>query len=1212
MALNEHQKRNLEQARYESEFSFISDASKIPMQSNPTLIIGLGGTGIDALLRVKAKVNQTFIASQDSETRRKKTAPDNIRFLALDTDRKTLSIEKAGPNRDQELIYSYQGMRVEHSEAIYIGADDFGSYKADRDHLSPYITEWLSNHLGPLADTKDGAGGMRQVSRLLVFRNADKIFSQLKQAVDQLLRSVTAEHETMSVFILTGVSGGTGSGTYLDIAYLLQKAILEVGAGNRFARAETVFDIATITAYLFLPDISKLNCNQAFIEFNGYAALKELDYLMGLKLRKETFDQVYSGSIEVHSECPPFSLVHLVSSHFISGGPVEKAYDKALIVTAESIAYWLARESSTAGGYASLTPNGYYANVTQAIESMTGKLNAANTLETVGYLYGIVGASAKMLPVRDIMLCLCHALFQEVDKAWLHRDPNTQQVQAAMGRARMNLGDKDLAAMLCARTHPLSTIRTQPYAKYETVTGNNGQSLHNAYNQALQRNTSIIKSNFSDEFVQGIKDKVRSELQLLFVNRAPALTEGDAGKFGPAFANSILVGALGSTNLNLRKHCKQMYDFLTDKISIADLQSQQIWPDIASKLDRAKNTAFHKKAYFADFLDVCEQYYQLRQDVVLFDTLRTLYQLLEEFVLELNHKIFETIALALQALKEIFEHNTEVMGDVQIRQSHEGAVLDWSVLPNFNDVKNEVKEMLEQADIHVVAEEFYTSIWEQQDRWISEDAQGYDVFSHIVEFIGGQFNTQLHRGLEEYLKRDWNAHYKGKGKTFDEYVQQILVPDLEGKAEILFLPNKTALRALNDAEAPKRTLVQIPKDCTTIITDIDAVRNQRGNNDRNRMDISSTRNSSQITWNSMMYGVPLYAYGMLEQLERAYEQVRDNIRVNGCHIYLPTTEGGARDWTKLPALLPQRYASSTYANLSENKRKTTLTQLFDEALGYGVIRRREGNVLRATLAATKPVNAHISDELPVDTFLAEKESDLVAAGSDLKSHKKLLTELRSYLDIEKDLPLPAGTIPVDLYHGESPDNEVAKRWFLASYDLAMKVEADCERYRNLLHLIAQTEEAIIRIENSSIASQAILRAFWTETIRFEDGKYFYYPAMDGLDPVLLAKKSEIAEYSFAAGYPEYALFYHMYIRGNLKEKNRKFLEQDAKTRFTELEEKQYALFQSKGLALRSKIKKAVEKLERQLDDPDGDELEMQQFYQMADAYLANLVELEDD
>jgi len=168
-------------------------------------------------------------------------------------------------------------------------------------------------------------------------------------AIDNKIRTLRADQENkLLVFILSGLSGGTGGGMFLDIAYII-RGLMEREYGSKGV------DKVEIGGYLFTPDVNlsgnNLNIHtEEYIQRNGYAALKELDYWMNIEERRgERFCQKYGTRLDVNSGLAPFNICHLVSASNIDGMFLKGAYDYCMNVTAENIVNFLAVEEKESG-----------------------------------------------------------------------------------------------------------------------------------------------------------------------------------------------------------------------------------------------------------------------------------------------------------------------------------------------------------------------------------------------------------------------------------------------------------------------------------------------------------------------------------------------------------------------------------------------------------------------------------------------------------------------------------------------------------------------------------------------------------------------------------------------------------------------------------------------------------------------------------------------
>ena len=196
---------------------------------------------------------------------------------------------------------------------------------------SPHITlplsggsapSWLDKRLNGLI-IQNGTYGNRQAGRYAFFYHAEAIYDRLKQAIHKLLSNPAHgnSERTLDVVITTGICGGTGSGIFLDMAYLL-RYVME----KEFPQVD-----CCITAYIMTPsvNISKIPIPAALqeqMEANGFAALKELDYWMNESAAHFDYDQMYGPAIKIKWRAKPFNNVILMDSKNEHGDWVSNSY----------------------------------------------------------------------------------------------------------------------------------------------------------------------------------------------------------------------------------------------------------------------------------------------------------------------------------------------------------------------------------------------------------------------------------------------------------------------------------------------------------------------------------------------------------------------------------------------------------------------------------------------------------------------------------------------------------------------------------------------------------------------------------------------------------------------------------------------------------------------------------------------------------------------
>ena len=227
----------------------------------PTILIGLGGTGKEVLLRIRRQFVEKYGSINDFPI---------LSYLYIDTD--NAPSEESGIARERDLLIN--DIDFQPSEKIFnpVNPSDY----MHRIHDVPHIKKWLNTtaEIGKLGTMNTGAGQIRPAARLAFYHNFDEINSKLGSAKSKITDSrsinfVKDKHkiknvntEKINVYVITSVSGGTGSGMYIDFGFLLR---------NLFKNQ------AITTCYIVLPKIFQ-GYGKERVFANAYAALQELEH----------------------------------------------------------------------------------------------------------------------------------------------------------------------------------------------------------------------------------------------------------------------------------------------------------------------------------------------------------------------------------------------------------------------------------------------------------------------------------------------------------------------------------------------------------------------------------------------------------------------------------------------------------------------------------------------------------------------------------------------------------------------------------------------------------------------------------------------------------------------------------------------------------------------------------------------------------------------
>lgn len=215
-----------------------------------TLLIGIGGTGIDLLRKFKTHYGKYY----DKEQR-------YIQILGIDTTNQRT--DSADPFLDNH-------------EFLHLGNPVITSANVMQFRKRNQF-RWVPDDL-PAFSVATGAGMRRLVGHVAYFWRGADIAARIERAMHTLYHAdVSSEFTNVSdgaqtrVFIISSVCGGTGTGMFLDIAFLVN---------HLFAR----HNYETVRfGMLFLPSTFRQlaqSAQYATLEANGYAALQELNYYM--------------------------------------------------------------------------------------------------------------------------------------------------------------------------------------------------------------------------------------------------------------------------------------------------------------------------------------------------------------------------------------------------------------------------------------------------------------------------------------------------------------------------------------------------------------------------------------------------------------------------------------------------------------------------------------------------------------------------------------------------------------------------------------------------------------------------------------------------------------------------------------------------------------------------------------------------------------------
>lgn len=364
-----------------------------------SVLIGIGGTGVSTLKILKKKVFTQLNPSNPGES---DPRYDTIRFLAIDTDETEVDDPKTASDL-QKKGGEFLGIKPDNLAALLDPHSPTGRTALRK---RPDLNNWMSiDKIQPLL-ADNGAGGIRQMGRFMLFENIQRVYEAIFGAIHSAMAGNSAAGR-VNIHIIAGISGGTGSGTFLDICYLVRNVLQKNGWNGK------------LFGYFFLPDVVIAKpavrgdaIKEQLNRRNGYAAFRELDYLMDLQKEDDVFSQHYGGKVgDIRTQKPPVDLAHLISASDTQGNIPAKGFEYSLNVVADYIMAYLAHvelDGTAVESDQGQTMEGHLANIVGGVSQIQIRSGA-------NYCYTILGASNAEVPFSQIATYLAQKYYDKVD-----------------------------------------------------------------------------------------------------------------------------------------------------------------------------------------------------------------------------------------------------------------------------------------------------------------------------------------------------------------------------------------------------------------------------------------------------------------------------------------------------------------------------------------------------------------------------------------------------------------------------------------------------------------------------------------------------------------------------------------------------------------------------------------------------------------------------
>ena len=841
---------------------------------DPAVIIGIGGTGVKALETLKKKLQRNIKMDNNCSGQ---PCFSRIRFLAIDSD-------------DFDMWKTNLDMK---SEYISIQKNDYGRIFGNKDTKNAILNkpqfQWMSEDL-PILENIYGASAIRQIGRYLLIDKAQEIYDAIKLAIDNAAQD--ADVNRLTIHVMAGISGGTGSGCFLDTCYVIRKILEDNGYGN-----------ASIFGYFFLPDVitsipelSNDTRKRAQNYANGYAALRELDYHMDLTNAKDWFEQDY-GNFKYKTQVPPVDMCHLLSAYNSQGNI---AY--SMNVVAEYIMAYLSEVEipKQMADFEGLTMKGHMEKISCGMMCLPIKAGA-------GLWYHAIGVASAEMPMIQAATYLAAGLFERI-KEGLRREPTDSELEMFVQSNQMTVND--YFRKLMDNTSPI----TVPIPDMKAVKGIQGEGVHSnllimqpkkdletmkgvitANAQGLAKALSSYDSTVSgSSFIAGIFQ------QLVLVCRDK--------KKGPRYAAALI-----------NKNGKGLRSVLSG----LQQEAQNMWKDARSqvqfhndRLEQTKNefnaagTLKSKKKYEA-YRNEMSQYYNWQATEHVYKQMQEMLNQFDEHLRSLYEGYFKPLVDLLNNLEGTFEANAQYFADGHGDDAKDDGFTQYII--KFSEMRPQLDKVWNSFDEEAEQQELSTYLVENYEQWIQGKEER--ICKLVTDYVIEKYTEILNQSMQQVLL---SVNVGMNGAKLQRMLEDTLFVEFDRKALPLFWNNNAIYTDMETDTYKKNMLIFPTQERQTFRNAGRSFCNHTG-----FYTIKENRIKNRVSIVRCKSGIPLYAYQLLDEMKKEYKFSLDK----GIHLH-------SRDinWREyLP--WPEPYS------LGINKERKTLcdADIYDEALREGII-----------------------------------------------------------------------------------------------------------------------------------------------------------------------------------------------------------------------------------------------------------------------------------
>lgn len=1017
-----------DQLLYSAGGGIISNEQKDDQAECVTLLIGLGGTGTDCLRSLKRMVYERL---RPDDPKAPIHSYSHIRFLAVDSDDQCCKSDGRIHNLDEK------------TEFLDISSEDFyGPFKATRRLSGMREFTWLKTprpekgEMGIRPITTRGSGGIRQIGRLLLIEKSDRFVNKVMQLLMEAKEGLPHGVE-VNVHIFSGLSGGTGSGIFLDACYLVQMALDNIGEGSH----------ANICGYFFLPDVNislpRIGIDPqicSFMQANGYAALKELDYCMSFGSNGGSWEQQYRGFWIGPVSTPPVKLCHLISAKALNGIVSENSYDIAMNAVGNYVYHFLVRNDT---------------NMTAHIENHNRAVFNISKDHGANYKYIALGASQAVVPIREILTYLGSKLFNGFPDFSKELPANEEIEQFAKDN---ELDFKGLfKSMMVGATFLVPSIELQ-----EIMFRNMGEpdlgtpntlilpeTIMMPYRNMQNRMAATVGANINALLHEWKRDKIRenqdttSKVWRIFYALEQVVMDP---RRGPLYASSILYGGR-----------KNLVDILKGNLEMVQKQLLNVSADMELRIKEVKaaRSAYlhpgfihNRKRLFETFVVTVANYFTDDNKLIVLRKMEAMIREMIEQFKGLYSEHFELYRKVYDELWWTLHVNYREMSDGEGFGIPDDSFSRY-IMKLDDSMRLQLDRAVENLNPAQEAKRFNVMFYNAYDVWAEGDES--KIVKFISDYVIKAFGVYTLKTITQYLEMKFDTtHWPAfQDRTYGE----ILRP-LNNMADPLLW------------ESPFYNPMQGNFSYVSVPESAEVIYNAAGRlvRENPEMSLVSGAFKNRILLMRCLCGVPMYGFNGVGLCREAYLRDLGKSYLAGRHIY-EGTERDPRDWRELPDLMPFSLFEHLTKEMLENK------QTYNRAVDRSIIHAKNA------VAGGADDYEIVLYEQPADIEEIKEQTNEVIKRFDASAANIVLRRIEEYLQYRE--PVRIIRISND---GEYGRKEIVRSDYVMGNPAYLKVIREQLEILDALDRIKSKMEHVIEEE---VLGEEYRNALLTGVIEFQ-------------------------------------------------------------------------------------------------------------------------------